>query len=413
MHTFSEILACRICGGTRLERIISLGDQYLTGVFPKSPDERITCGPLDLVKCKEGCGLLQLGHSYVSEEIYGDNYGYRSGLNSSMVTHLKQKVASLMEFVQPEEGDAVLDIGSNDGTLLSFYPETLTRVGMDPTSGKFRDFYKPGIQVITDFFSANRFRNETGIGKVRIITSIAMFYDLDDPTEFVRQIADLLSPNGVWHFEQSYMPLMCEQNAYDTICHEHVSYYGVEQVKWMLDRCGLKILDVQLNDVNGGSFAVTAAKAESAFTPNEAAVNRVIASERAGGYDTSDVLFRFRDRVFEHRDQLREKIERLRNDGASILGYGASTKGNVILQFCGITTEMIPFMAEVNPSKFGCYTPGTRIPIISEADAHAMDPDYFLVMPWHFRSNLIQREQKYIQDGGKMLFPLPRIEVVG
>jgi hypothetical protein len=344
--------------------------------------------------------------------MYGDEYGYRSSLNRSMVNHLQSKVDSLLRVAELKNDDIVLDIGSNDGTTLSFYPDNLTRVGMDPTSARFKEYYKPGIHVISDFFSADTFRREMGNRKAKIITSIAMFYDLDNPLDFVEQVASVLDDDGIWHFEQSYMPLMLSQTAYDTICHEHLEYYGLRQIKWMMDRCGLKIINVELNDVNGGSFAITAAKPSSSRRSNESAIDRISADEERMGANTLRPFNTFAERVFTHRDELTHLMNSLHNDGKSIVGYGASTKGNVILQFCGFSPADLPCIAEVNADKFGCYTPGTGIPIVSEADARGMKPDYMLVMPWHFRDNLISREQNYLRSGGKMIFPLPKIEVV-
>lgn len=412
---FQRIESCRICGNRELVSVLHLGDQHLTGVFPHSRDETLTCGPLELVKCHgdTACGLVQLHHSYASSELYGANYGYRSGLNKSMVEHLRAKVGANLQIAPVGPGDLVLDIGCNDGTLLSFYPETATRAGMDPTAAKFRKFYKPGIEVIADFFSAAEFRRHFGDRKAKIITSIAMLYDLENPIAFAEQVAAVLADDGIWHFEQSYMPTMLEVNAYDTICHEHLEYYGLAQIEWIMRRCGLKILDVKLNDINGGSFAVTVAKASSPRRENSALVRAILDSEKAAGLDTLAPYERFAKRVFEHRDGLVSLLDELHAKGATILGYGASTKGNVILQFCGITPERIPFIAEVNPDKFGCVTPGSWIPIISEEEAHGKKPDYLLVLPWHFRENLLQREAAYLARGGKMIFPLPGLEVVG
>ena len=415
MESFHSIDSCRICGNTELVSVLHLGEQSLTGVFPRHRTDRLTRGPLELVKCHGDagcCGLVQLRHSYSSSELYGDNYGYRSSLNRSMVNHLGAKVNALRARTSLEDDDVVLDIGSNDGTTLSFYPASLTRVGMDPTAARFRDLYQPGIHVVPDFFSAARFSSELGDRRAKVVTSIAMFYDLERPLEFVEQVASVLDDQGIWHFEQSYMPRMLSQNAYDTICHEHLEYYGLRQVQWMIERAGLRILDVELNDVNGGSFAVTAARAGSSLQSNEESISHVLRAEEKAGVDTLAPFQRFAERVFEHREHLVSLLGRLRSDGSLVLGYGASTKGNVILQFCGITIDQLPFIAEVNEDKFGCFTPGTGIPIISEAEAHEMKPDYFLVMPWHFRDNLLQREQDFLGRGGRMIFPLPSIQVV-
>ena len=410
----TEIGACRCCGNTRLEQILSLGVQQLTGVFPRSASETVTSGPLELVKCfgKDACGLVQLRHTYDSTEMYGLNYGYRSGLNQTMVRHLGSTVGAVLATYPVKDGAIVLDIGSNDGTLLSFMPESAQRVGMDPTSAKYRQYYQPGIKALPEFFTAANFRRSFGDQRAEIITSIAMFYDLPDPLAFVGDVAAVLAPEGVWYFEQSYLPTMLTQNAYDTICHEHLEYYALEQVQWMMSRCGLRVIDVQLNDVNGGSFSVTVCHEKAQHRPNSRAIDTLVASEKSGRLDTMKPYEAFAVRVSSHREQLLETLAGLRSKGASILGYGASTKGNVILQYCGLTTNEIPAIAEVNPDKFGAFTPGTHIPIISEADAHARKPDYFLVMPWHFRENLIQREAAFRAAGGKMIFPLPEISVV-
>lgn len=406
--------SCRICGNTTLIPILSLGNQTLTGVFPRTREEEITTGPLELVKCHgdNACSLLQLAHSYDSKEMYGLNYGYRSGLNQSMIDHLRTKVGKLLGQVTLSSNDILLDIGSNDGTLLSFYPKEFGIVGMDPSAEKFRQFYQPHIQIVPDFFSADLFRKKTGKVKAKIITSIAMLYDLENPISFVEQIGSILAEDGVWHFEQSYMPSMLKANAYDTICHEHLEYYGLSQIKWMLDRCGLKIVDVELNNVNGGSFEVTAALVASPVRENTEKVESLLEMEEREGLAGLAPYERFSEAVYEHRNNLCAKLADITASGKKILGYGASTKGNVILQFCEITPAMISHIAEVNPDKFGSFTPGTSIPIISEEEAHSMNPDYFLVLPWHFRDNLVARESDFLSAGGKLLFPLPRIETV-
>ncbi len=258
MSTAAVINGCRMCGNTDLRPVLDLGDQYLTGVFPKPLEQQsVSHGPLELVRCSGGaetCGLVQLHHSYDSSELYGASYGYRSGLNRSMVDHLRRKAEWLANFVGPDEGDIVVDIGSNDGTTLSFFSDKLVRVGIDPTVAKFSEFYESGIHLIPEFFSADSIDTALGGRKARIVTSIAMFYDLASPQLFVNDVASVLADDGVWHFEQSYLPLMLQTNAYDTVCHEHLEYYALSQVKRVLDQAGLKILDVETNDVNGGSF---------------------------------------------------------------------------------------------------------------------------------------------------------------
>lgn len=408
---FNEIKKCRISGSNNLITVLSLGEQYLTGVFPKSPSTAITKGPLDLVWCPDS-GLLQLKQSYSSNEMYGENYGYRSSLNSSMVTHLTNKIHMLERMVSIEKNDLVIDIGSNDATSLKAYNSKCRKVGIDPTGKYFIEYYGGDIHLIPDFFSADIFRKEFPNEKAKIITSIAMFYDLESPVSFVRDVESVLADDGIWHFEQSYMPSMLRTNSYDTICHEHLEFYSFKVVKELLEQCGMRVTDVQMNSINGGSFAVTACKRESSLKSNLPIIAWMLCQEEAMGLDTLKPYQDFEDRVFKHRKNLIELIEALLSDGKKIFGYGASTKGNVLLQFCGFTSKHIPYIAEVNPDKFGSYTPGTNIPIISEEDAKAMNPDYFLVLPWHFKDSILRREKEFIEQGGKFLFPLPEIEIV-
>ena len=409
MHT--EILKCRISGSENLIKVLSLGDQYLTGVFPKTKTEEITKGPLELVWCPES-GLLQLKQSYSLDEMYGENYGYRSGLNASMVSHLTNKVHMLERMVNLSESDMIIDIGSNDATLLKAYKSKCRKVGVDPTGNKFIEYYSDDISLIPNFFSAEIFRKHFPNEKVKIVTSIAMFYDLESPADFVKDVESVLTDDGIWHFEQSYMPSMLRTNSYDTICHEHLEFYSFRVVKNLLEECGMRVFDVQMNSINGGSFAVTACKNKSTLKSNIPIIEWMLRQEDDMGLDTIKPYKEFEERVFKHRKNLVELIEALVADGKKIIGYGASTKGNVLLQFCGLTTEHIPYIAEVNPDKFGSFTPGTNIPIISEVEAKAMNPDYFLVLPWHFKDSILRREKEYIEQGGKFIFPLPEIEIV-
>ena len=406
-----KINKCRISGESDLVDILSLGEQYLTGVFPSSKEEKVTKGPLDLVWAKES-GLLQLKHSYDLGEMYGDNYGYRSGLNASMVEHLTNKITSLENLVQLNPNDIVIDIGSNDATSLKAYSKTCIKVGIDPTGLKFKDYYSDDITLIPDFFTKELFENKFQSKKAKIVTSIAMFYDLEDPKKFAKDIYEILDDNGIWHFEQSYMPSMLKTNAYDTICHEHIEFYSLKVVKELLESVNLKIIDVQTNSINGGSFAVTASRADANYIVNDVLIDWMLFQEGQMKLDTISPYLAFKERILEHRDSLRKLILSLVKSGKKVYGYGASTKGNVLLQFCEFTSLEIPFIAEVNQEKFGKYTPGTHIKIISEEEAKMNKPDYFLVLPWHFKDNILSREKEYLKTGVKFIFPLPEIEII-
>lgn len=404
--------ACRLCGDGALVPVLDLGEHALTGVFPEAGEQQVSTGPLELVWCRS-CTLLQLAHSYNPNELYGDNYGYRSGLNASMVRHLARKTRGLESLVGLEQNEVVLDIGSNDGTLLASYTvDPVRRIGIDPTAARFAESYPDGAEVVEDFFSARTFWAVSDL-PARIITSVAMFYDLEAPVEFAREVRECLSPDGIWHFEQSYMPSMLRSTAYDTVCHEHLEYYSLGTVRRILDATGFELVDVRFNRVNGGSFAVTAAHRGSPITPKRVLIDWFIAQEERMSLHTPGPYRRFEERVFQHRIDLIQLIRALRADGATVMGYGASTKGNVLLQFCGFTPGDIDAIGEVNPDKFGRVTPGSQIPIVPEQEVRARRPDYAIVFPWHFRDAIIDREQEYLQAGGRLIFPLPEIEIVG
>lgn len=386
--------------------------QCLTGVFPKSKTEEVPAGPLELVKCDQ-CALVQLAHNYDLSTLYGDNYGYRSGLNASMVSHLHGKVKRILERVAIKPGDLIVDIGSNDSTLLQAYPgDGVTLVGVDPTGQKFKRLYPPHIRLVPSFFSADAVRDSVGPQRAKIVTSIAMFYDLERPVAFMEEVGGMLEDDGVWVFEQSYLPFMLDTNSYDTVCHEHLEYYGVKQIREMAGRVGFKIVDLEFNDVNGGSFSVMAAKRDAPYPEAAAAVDRALEDEERRGLATRRPYELFRERATIHRQQLNDFLRRARSEGRSTLGYGASTKGNVVLQYCGVTEADLPFIAEVNEDKFGAHTPGTKIPIVSEREARRMKPDYFLVLPWHFKKGIVEKEAGFLRSGGKLVFPLPALEVV-
>ena len=409
---YKKIEKCRICGNTHLECVLDLGAQMLTGVFPRQKNAAVTTGPLRLVKCVGGdevCGLLQLEHSYDLGEMYGENYGYRSGLNASMVAHLNNKVKRILGLVTLNDGDLVVDIGSNDSTTLQAYPSKGSiLVGVDPTGVKFHSYYPPHIQLIPDFFSSALVKARFPGKKAKVVTSFSMFYDLEDPMGFMRQVYDVLADDGVWVFEQSYMPTMLDTNSYDTVCHEHLEFYALRQIKWMADRVGFKILDVEFNDINGGSFSVTVAKSHGDATVVPS-VQKILDDELAKGLDSLVPYQTFAERVVQTKCDLLKFIKTARTEGKSVAVLGASTKGNVLLQYCGLTTNEIEFVGEVNPEKFGCYTPGTWIPIIPEQELLAKKPDYMIVLPWHFKKFFVENKKF---SGMNLIFPLPEVEVV-
>ena len=409
MHT--EIESCRVSKEKDLVTFLNLGNQKLTGVFPR-PEENLESGPLELVWSPSSY-LVQLKHTFEPTEMYGSNYGYRSGLNNSMVQHLVNKAKYLIELSKLKPGDVVVDIGSNDCTTLKAFPPDVKRIGIDPTIKKFSQYYPDDISYVADFFSEDSYRSIEKNKNAKLVMSIACFYDLEDPISFVRDIYSILDDDGLWHFEQAYLPSTLRSLSYDTACHEHIEYYSMLSVQNILEHAGMKIVDVTLNDINGGSFAVTACKdTNKSIKVNHAVINWLIDEEYKMGLHTVKPYFEFAQRTYEHRDSLIHLIHSLRAEGKTIYGYGASTKGNVLLQWCGFTSDDIAAIGEVNPDKFGCITPGTNIPIISEQEVKDMKPDYMMVLPWHFKNGIIQREKDYLNSGGKFIFPLPYIQII-
>ena len=409
----TRIKRCRLSGAADLQTVLSLGEQPLSGIFPVGPSQPVPVGPLDLVWSEKG-KLLQLGHSFEPSVLYGDNYGYRSGLNASMVAHLRSKVSELEKLVGLSSGDWVLDIGSNDATTLKAYQtRKIRRIGIDPTGEKFRSYYPKDIHLVPELFSSEVFHKVSGGKSARLVTSIAMFYDLEDPVGFARQVREILSPDGIWHLEQSYMPSMLRMNSYDTICHEHLEYYSLENIRDIMDRSELRIVDVVMNSVNGGSFAVTVTPKENrALLGNPRVVDWMLEQEERMNFSSGRPFRDFAERVERHRTDLSRLLQALRAEGKTVLGYGASTKGNVILQFCGLGPAELPAIAEVNEDKFDRFTPGSGIPIIPEAEARAMKPDYFLLLPWHFKEGILRREAEFRAHGGRFIVPFPEIEII-
>lgn len=411
MSMYTEIESCRVSKEKDLVTFLNLGNQKLTGVFPK-PNEDLETGPLELVWSPSSY-LVQLKHTFEPTEMYGDNYGYRSGLNNSMVQHLVNKVNYLVELSKLQPGDVVVDIGSNDCTTLKAFPNYVKRIGIDPTIKKFSHYYPEDIPYVADFFSEESYKSVEKDKKAKLVMSIACFYDLEDPISFVKDIRSILEDDGLWHFEQAYLPSTLRSLSYDTACHEHIEYYSMLSVQNILEQAGMKIVDVTLNDINGGSFAVTACKDTNiSIKVNHSVINWLIDEEYKMGLHTVKPYFEFAQRTYEHRDSLVNLVRSLRADGKTIYGYGASTKGNVLLQWCGFTSDDITAIGEVNSDKFGCVTPGTDIPIISEEEVKSNNPDYLIVLPWHFKNGIIQREKEYMNSGGKFIFPLPYIQII-
>jgi 2-polyprenyl-3-methyl-5-hydroxy-6-metoxy-1,4-benzoquinol methylase len=409
---------CRVCGSGALTKVIDLGEQYLQGSFVKPgkelpPMRKI---PLTLLRCdptkdEQACGLLQMEQTVPPEILYSA-YWYRSGTNNTMRRHLSGIVEEAMAILA-KPAARVLDIGCNDGTLLGYYPETFEKYGVDPSD--VAQEIQPPVSVVQDVFPSNELQTRLQGRYIDIITSIAMFYDLENPIAFTKRIKEILSPEGIWIFEMSYMPTMLKMTSYDTICHEHLEYYSLAVIEYILREAGMKIFNVALNAINGGSIRCFATHTDNfAYKKDEFMYNiqQLHQDEFDLELDTDKPYKNFQDRVNVHKEELLSLLKKLRKEGKRVHIYGASTKGNTILQWCGIDNRIIDYAAERNPDKYGARTLGTDIPIISEAESRAMNPDYYLILPWHFKEEFVEREKETLERGICLIFPLPAIEIV-
>ena len=402
-----KINKCRICKSTRLTKIFNLGNLVYTGIFPKNKNTKVPSGSLSLIHCRK-CKLLQLENNFNSKIMYGSNYVYMSSLNSSMEKHLKVKSKNLIRKYDLNKNKNILDIGSNDGTFLKYFSNKNNLFACDPTIFKFKKHYKKNIKLITKFFSSDHFKSK----KFNLISSIAMFYDLPDPFKFAKDVESILDDNGIWHIELSYMPLMLNMNSYDTICHEHLEYYSLRSLKYLMDMVDLKIIKISFNDINGGSIAIDVAKKDSVYREVSTKIKSILHVENKKKYNDINTQKKFFLNCKKNKTLLVNLLKKLKKNNKIVYGYGASTKGNVILQYCRIKDNLINKIVEINKFKYNKYTPGTKIKIISESEAKLINPDYYLVLPWHFKKNIIEREKKYLKKGGKLIFPLPKIQIV-
>lgn len=411
---------CRICGSKALTPVVSLGDQFLSGAFAKPqgtpPVQRRI--PLDLVRCdpsldERACGLVQMRHSVPPKVLYA-SYWYRSGVNQTMRDNLAGIAHFAEDTAKLKSGDLVLDIGCNDGTLLKSYrTQGIKRLGIDP-SNVVAHARAAGLEVVNDFFSAAALRSVYPQQQPKVITSIAMFYDLENPHKFVQDIAESLHPEGLWVLELSYLPTMLEMNSFDTICHEHLEYYGLAPMERLFAEHGLEVVDVTLNNINGGSFRIAVGHA-GRFKPSAEATERVQQlrlKEFEMGLDTDAPYAVFRRNIKKIRTDLKAFLRKAKAQKKLVHGYGASTKGNTTLQYCEVTPDLMPAIADRNEDKWGSHTIGTNIPIISEEQSRKLKPDYYLVLPWHFIDEFKVREKEFLARGGKFVLPMPEVKLV-
>lgn len=400
-------MKCRVCDFEPLSEILSLGEQYLSDF--RSDDQKPPKFPLDLLLC-DTCKLLQFKDTTPPELLYTDHYGYRSGINNTIQADLKDVVAKATSLVELAEGDFVIDIGANDGTLLSDYPAGPVKVGYEPVTKLAKVAEKTADKVFNDYFGAKPFQEFANGKKAKIITAISMFYDLETPNEFVDDLKHCLAPDGVLVIQQNYLGSMLEQNAFDNICHEHVEYYSLVSMEYLLKKHDLDIFKVAMNDINGGSFRTYICHAGE--RPIDQSVAEMRQKEASQGLDKKVTYEQFAERIRRLCKELHEKVSGFVADGKTVYAYGASTRGNTILQAATLDKDLITAALERNPEKYGKKIASTGIPIISEAEGRAQNPDYLLVLPWFFKEEFLEREKAYLESGGHFIFPLPALEIV-
>jgi hypothetical protein len=406
--TCSTCLQCRICNSTNLVDVVDLGNQYLASRFPKDNERQdVPFCPVVLSMCKD-CTLVQLKHTVDQPSMYEHQYGYRSGISNTMKSHLKSFNDEIQSFCKVPITH-VLDIGSNDSTFLRYYPENVKKVGCDPTGKQFESYYSDDITLVPTYFTASTIAPVVPKEKFSVVTSISMFYDLPDPVQFAKDIYEVLNPEGLWVFEQSYALQMIEQNSFDTICHEHLEYYNLKNIQDICSRASMKIVNLSFNSCNGGSMRVFAAKESSSY---ETFANLPAYIEKEKHLYSPECYQAWMEACEVEMEKLRKFVKASKESNEAIYVYGASTKGNTLLQYVNLDNTFLPYAVERNPSKVGKFTPGSNIEIISEETMRKSPPPYLLVLPWHFKDEIVERETEFLENGGTLIFPLPSFTLV-
>ncbi len=408
---------CRVCNST-LYDIFDLGEFRIVGYNEDKMTRKV---PLCLTRCdpvqdENACGLVQLRHTTPSQFLY-DEYYYMSGMNLTMTTHLHDVASLVTSAAGAEKDDIIIDIGCNDGTYLKWFSERgfSNLYGFDPAKNMAQYSRTTGANITEDYFTYGNFVSACGDIKAKIISSIAMFYDLEYPHDFVRSIAMSLAPDGVWVLELAYLPKTLSQNSFDTICHEHIEYYCLHTLTFLLQKYNLEVIDVYENDINGGSFQVYVSHKGKRKISEDAygRISDMKSQEFEAELDTVQPYNNFVDRVEDNKLKLLDFLRDAKEQNKKVYCYGASTKGAITLQYCGITNKDILGCADRNPDKWGKVMSGTNIPIISEELARSDNPDYFLVLPWHFMPEFIKREREFLNNGGLFVKPMPVFEIIG
>ena len=403
-----QIKNCRSCNSKKLSKIISIGKQYLSDF--RSDKRKPKKFPLDLIVCKD-CRLVQLRHNAPSSLLYSERYGYKSGINQTMKKELKEIVEKSIDSVGKKGNLTVVDIGANDGTLISFYPKKYFKVAVEPIKKLAKEAKTFSNKVVNDFFNHESFIKTVGKNKkADIITAISCFYDMEDPNKFVADVKKIMVDDGIFVIQQNYLLEMLNQNAFDNIVHEHLEYYSLLSLENLLDKFDLEVFDLELSNINGGSFRTYICK--KGVKPVTNAVKNQRALEKKYKLETMEVYKDFSNRVKNNAKNLYKFIKEKTKEGKTFYLYGASTRGNTLLQYFKLDSKLIKAAVERNPEKWGKYISSVTIPIISEEQARKDKPDYMVVLPWFFKEEFLQRENKYLESGGHLIFPLPKFEII-
>lgn len=407
-----KIINCRNCQKKKFYNIFSLGKLSYSGKFSNNSKINIPKEYLTLIMCKS-CKLIQLDRNFNPKYMYSSEYGYKSGINKTMREHLSLTVKDLKKKVNLKNGDLVLDIASNDATLLNNYKKNIIKIGIDPILNKFRSEYKKVDYKINNFFSYRPIKKLNLKKKFKIITAISMFYDLKDPNKFLKDVKKILDEKrGIFLLEQTDLYSIVKNNLFDTICHEHLEYYSCRVINDMLKKNNLRILDIKRNSINGGSIRFYISSNTSVYKSNIKFIKTIMNEENKLNLDKVYTYKIFYKKIISIKYSLLKIIKNLKKNSQKICGYGASTKGNILLQFFGINNKHLEHISDRNPAKNGHYTPGTKIKIVSEKESRRCDPNYYLVLPWHFKSEILEREKKLLYKGTKFIFPLPTIKII-
>ena len=400
---------CRICNTKKLKKLFSLGNLCFTGKFP-SHNQKIKKKPIQVVMCNN-CGLVQLEHNFDLKYLYGPDYGYRTGINKTMLSHVESVVINLTKKAKLKRRDLVLDIASNDGSLLNFYNKKVVTFGIDPILNKYKENYKNINYKVKDFFSLKKIKSKTN-KKFKIITALSVFYDAKNPNKFINDVKNILSKDGIFMLEFADLSSIIKFKMFDTVCHEHLEYYSTRVIIDLCKKHSLHVFDIKQNNINGASKQFFICHDNSKYKINHEKIDKILKNENKLKLLNIETYKKFMKIIDKSKNILLEKLKFLKKNGKKIHCYGASTKGNVLLQYYGIDNKIIEYAAERNRSKYNLYTPGTKIKIISEERSRSLGPDYYLVLPWHFKKEILIRESKIRKKGVKFIFPLPKLEII-